>query len=79
MVEGRAAPRYRVETPAWIEHGGDKFACVVRDLSATGASIEVSYPKSVPEQFTLVIPEHRLRIASRVIRRTEFRVGIQFE
>jgi hypothetical protein len=79
MVEGRAAPRHRVKKLASIEHGGDKTACTVRDLSITGASLEVSDPKSVPEKFTLVIPEDGLKIACQVVRRTEFRIGIKFE
>jgi hypothetical protein len=79
MVEGRAAPRYRVKKAAWIEHGGDKMACTVRDLSLTGASLEVSDPNRVPANFTLVVPEDGLKINCRVVRRTEFRMGIIFE
>jgi hypothetical protein len=79
MIESRVAPRYRVKKPAWIEHGGDKIVCTVRDLSITGASLEVSDPNIVPEKFTLVVPEDGLKIACRVIRRTEFRLGIIFE
>lgn len=79
MVEGREAPRYRVKKPAWIEHGGEKIACTVRDLSLTGASLEVSDPKNAPEKFTLLIPEDGLKIACQVVRRTEFRMGVKFE
>jgi hypothetical protein len=79
MVEDRAAPRYRVKKPAWIEHGGDKTTCTVRDLSLTGALLEVSDPNSVPTNFTLVVPEDGLKINCRVVRRTEFRIGIIFE
>ena len=79
MVEGRAAPRYRVKKLAWIEHGGDKIACTVRDLSLTDASLEVSDPHNVPQKFTLGIPEDGLKIVCRVVRRTEFRIGIIFE
>jgi len=79
MIESRAAPRYRTKKIAWIEHGGDKIACTVRDLSITGASLEVSDSNSVPEKFTLVIPDSGLKIACRVVRRTEFRMGIKFE
>ena len=79
MANDRAAPRYRVEEPAWIEYGGDKTPCIVRDLSASGALIEVSFPKNVPEQFTLVIPGHQLRLSSQVVRRSDFRIGIKFD
>jgi hypothetical protein len=44
MVQTRAAPRYRVAKAARIEHGGDKIACTLYDLSTTGAAIEVANP-----------------------------------
>jgi hypothetical protein len=79
MVESRAAPRFRIKKPAWIEYGGDKTACTARDLSITGASLEVSDPNGVPQKFTLVIPEDGLKIACEVVRRTDFRLGVKFE
>ena len=51
----------------------------MRDLSETGALIEVSHTKSVPEQFTLIIPGYQLRLPSRVVRRSEFRIGVKFD
>jgi hypothetical protein len=45
MVETRAARRYRVAKAARIEHGGDKIACTLCDLSTTGAAIEVANPR----------------------------------
>jgi hypothetical protein len=79
MVETRAAPRYRVMKAALIEHGGDKIKCAVRDLSVTGASIEIFDLTVVPTKFTLIVPEDGLRLACRVVRRTEFRIGVAFE
>jgi PilZ domain len=79
MPEGRTATRHRVQKPAWIEYGGDKITCTVRDLSLTGASLEVFDPKSAPAKFTLVIPEDGLQIVCQVVRRTDFRLGIKFE
>jgi hypothetical protein len=79
MIESRTALRFRVEKPAWIEHGGDKISCTVRDLSLTGASLEMFDPKSVPGKFTLIIPGDGLEILCRVVRRTEFRIGIKFD
>jgi PilZ domain len=79
MIDGRATPRYRVEEAAWIEYGGDKTPCTVRDLSETGALIEVSHTKSVPEKFTLIIPGYQLRLPSSVVRRSEFRIGVKFD
>jgi hypothetical protein len=79
MVETRIAPRYRVVKPAQIEHGDDKICCTVRDLSITGAALEVSDPIGIPAKFTLVVPEDGLRLPCRVVRRTGFRVGVVFD
>jgi hypothetical protein len=77
MVETRAAPRFRVLKPALIEHGGEEIPCTVRDLSITGASLEVS--TGIPANFTLVVPEDQLRLSCRVVRRKEFRIGVAFD
>jgi len=80
MVETRIAPRHRVIKPAEIEHGGDKIPCTVRDLSITGAAVEVSDPtRVIPEKFILVIPEDGLKLWCRVVRRTNFRIGVEFD
>jgi hypothetical protein len=79
MVETRAAPRYRVTKPALIEHGGDKIKCAVRDLSVTGASIEIFDATVVPDKFTLIVPEDNLKLPCRIVRRSEFRIGVAFE
>jgi hypothetical protein len=79
MVDTRAAPRYRLAKPALIEHGGDKIKCVIRDLSITGASLELTDATVVPAKFTLIVPEDRLKLLCRVVRRTDFRLGVAFE
>jgi hypothetical protein len=79
MVETRAAPRYRVAKPARIEHGGYKIACTVRDLSITGAALEVDDAVTIPEKFTLVLLEDGLELPCRVVRRMDFRIGVTFD
>ena len=79
MVETRNAPRYRVAKSAKIDHGGDKIACVIRDISATGAAIELTDCVRVPTEFTLIVPEDRLRLQCRVVWRTEYRIGVTFD
>ena len=49
MVETRAAPRHRVMKPAKIEFGGYKRDCVIRDISTTGAALEVMDQASIPD------------------------------
>ena len=65
--------------PAQFEHGGDKISCTVRDLSITGAALEVSDPTRIPIKFTLVAPEDGLKLPCRVVRRTDFRIGVAFD
>ena len=79
MVETRAAPRYRVMKPAQIEYGGDKSTCTVRDISTTGAALEVPDPAIIPEKFTLVLLEDGLKLPCSVVRRTGFRIGVAFD
>ena len=54
MVETRIAPRYRVSKAGTIESiGGRAINCMVRNLSVTGAAIEVSDQTGIPEGFAL--------------------------
>jgi hypothetical protein len=80
MVETRSAPRFRVAKPANIEDGGFKIACIVRDLSLTGAAVEVTDldTKTIPATFTLIVPEDKLKLSCRVVWRTAFRIGLTF-
>jgi PilZ domain len=79
LVETRATPRYRVNKPAQIEYGGDKITCTIRDLSNTGAAVEVSNPTEIPAEFTLVVPGDGLKLRCRIVRRTDFRIGVVFD
>jgi PilZ domain len=79
MVETRAAQRYRVTKPAQIEYSGHKITCTLRDLSNTGAALEVSDVSLIPATFTLVVPEDGLKLSCRVVRRAGFRIGVAFD
>jgi hypothetical protein len=79
MVETRIAPRYRVAKPAKIDHGGDKINCIIRDISATGAAIEMSDLVRVPAEFILIVPEDRLKLRCRLVWRKGYRIGVAFE
>jgi hypothetical protein len=80
MVETRVAPRYRVAKPAKIEYGGDKIACTIRDLSVTGAAIEIADRATViPTKVTLIVPEDGLRLPCHLVWRRAFRAGIAFD
>lgn len=62
MVETRRALRFKVSKPASI--GGKKHAvrCVIRDLSVTGAAIEIASQADVPDRFTLMVSEDNLAL-----------------
>ena len=80
MVDTRVAPRFRVAKPAKIECGGDKIACIIRDLSVTGAAIEIADRATViPIKFTLIVPEDGLRLPCHLVWRRDFRAGIAFD
>jgi hypothetical protein len=72
--------RFRVAKPASIEDGGFKIACIIRDLSLTGAAVEVTDldTKTIPATFTLIVPEDKLKLSCRVVWRTAFRIGLTF-
>jgi hypothetical protein len=79
MVETRIAPRLRVAKPAVIEYGGDKIPCTIRDISTTGAALEVSNLARIPLKFTLIVPEDKLKLPCQVVWRRDFRIGVAFD
>ena len=79
MVENRIAARHRVMKVAKIEFGATAIDCTVRDLSLTGAAIEVPNQTGIPERFTLVMTEDGLRLPCQVVWRKEFRIGVAFD
>jgi hypothetical protein len=57
MVESRRASRLHVLKAATIKFvGGGTINCLVRNLSSTGAALEVSNQAGIPERFILVTP-----------------------
>jgi hypothetical protein len=56
VVETRIAPRHRVTKAGTIEFGSSAIDCMVRNLSITGAALEVSNQIGILAKFTLVVP-----------------------
>jgi hypothetical protein len=79
MVETRIAPRYRVLKAAKIECGGTTTDCTVRDLSITGAALEVPNQIGIPAKFTLIVPGDGLLLPCHVAWRKGFRIGVAFD
>lgn len=55
MIEHRVAQRRRVLRAGTIEFNGGVIDCTVRNLSSTGALLEVESPIGISDQFTLVL------------------------
>ena len=79
MDEHRAAPRHRVLKAGTIEFSGESIPCTVRNLSASGAAIEINSPLWFPDRFVLAVASEGLRKQCRVVRRQDRRIGVAFE
>jgi hypothetical protein len=69
MVETRRAARHRVLKAAKICLGAGTIDCTVRNLSSSGAALEVSNQVGIPEKFTLAVPGDGLRLPCHVAQR----------
>jgi hypothetical protein len=75
--ENRIATRHRVLKGGKIQFGGSSIDCTVRNISDTGAALEVTSPFGIPTEFTLVTNGNQH--PCRVVWRKEKRIGIVFE
>jgi hypothetical protein len=64
---------------AKIKFGAATIDCTVRDLSITGAALEVPNQIGVPAEFILVMPDDGLHLSCHVVWRKEFRIGVAFD
>ena len=79
MSEHRIAPRRRMFKAGTIEFGGGGIDCTVKNLSDTGAALEVLSPLYIPDRFTLFVPTDRFKRRCHVVWRKERRIGIAFD
>ena len=77
MDQKRVAERQRVLKAGTIEFNGGAIDCTLRNLSATGAALDVTSPVGIPERFTLVT--NGSRFPARVVWRKETRIGVAFD
>jgi hypothetical protein len=80
MAEGgiAKAPRYLVSEDAVIEFDDRRIDCLVRNLSETGAAIEVPNQPGIPVRFELTILRLGLNLCCRVVWRKDHRIGVAF-
>ena len=78
MKENRVSPRRRVLKTGQIAFSdkAPKLECIVRNLSDTGASLQISTTTGMPKSFGLIVDgAHR---TCRVVWRTDTRLGVTF-
>ena len=79
MNEGRIAPRKRVLKAGIIDLGaGGTIACAVKNISETGAALEVTTPLFIPDRFKLVIETEHINRPCQIVWRKEKRMGVTF-
>ena len=79
MDERRDKTRHRVLKAGTIEFGGGAIDCTVRNVSATGAALDVTSPVGIPQHFTLVVPADGTHHPCHVVWRKEKRIGVRFD
>jgi hypothetical protein len=78
-MERRSAPRKVVLMSGAIEHAGGTTGCLIRNISISGAALEITDSKDVPERFNLFFKTDETRIPCRVAWREDERIGVAFE
>jgi hypothetical protein len=79
MNEHRTTSRRRILKAGSIEFAGSEIACTVRNLSETGAALEVVTPLFIPDRFTLAVPSEPLKRPCHIVWRKEKRIGVAFD
>ena len=78
-MERRAIPRNSVLMSGAIEFAGSTINCLIRDMTISGAALDVTDPHDIPERFNLVFKTDGTHIPCHVIWRQEERIGVAFD
>ena len=79
MIDKRAAPRHRVlkhGTLAFV--GGGGIDCMVRNISSSGARLDIASPVGLPPTFTLVIQTDQFTRRCRPVWSSDKSIGVAF-
>ena len=80
MIEKRAAPRHRVFKHGMLAfQGGGGIDCTVRNMSTSGARIDVANPVGLPDAFTLVITGDQFMRRCHSVWSNANHVGVAFD
>lgn len=78
-TEKRSSPRYRVLKGGTIAFNGNGLPCTVRNLSLTGAAIELASTAGLPPSFMLIIEADEFIRRCHPVWSNETRVGVAFD
>jgi hypothetical protein len=77
--EQEIAARDLALEPGVIEFYGRTISCLVRNLSETGAALDVVSPCEVPHRFTLALPLEGTSHRCRLVWRRDAEMGVAFQ
>ena len=78
-MERRAIPRKPVLMSGAIQFAGGAINCLVRDMTISGAALDVADPHDIPERFNLVFKADGTHIPCHVVWRQEERISVAFD
>lgn len=79
MAEHRRSPRLRTLKGGSILFGtAAAIDCIIRNMSKTGAALEVESLVGIPDDFTLLIKPELIKRNCRVVWRFAKRIGVHF-
>ena len=80
MIEKRAAPRHRVLKHGTLAFGGGGGVdCMVRNISESGARLEIVNPVGLPASFTLVIQADQFMRRCHPVWSSDNQIGVAFD
>jgi hypothetical protein len=78
MEEKRKHPRTEINQPGYVSAGGSVMSCVVVNISAEGAAIDVPNPAFVPARFRLVLAHDSSVRECQIAWIQQNRIGVNF-
>ena len=79
MNERRISPRHRILKTGTLKFPGGMVACTVRNISQSGARLDIVNPLGVPKTFLLVIISEQLTRQCRPVWACEGKMGVAFD
>jgi hypothetical protein len=80
MIEKRATPRHRVLKHGTLAFGGGGGVdCMVRNISDSGARLDIANPVGLPASFTLVIQTDQFMRRCHPVWSSDNRIGVVFD